>query len=97
MLKLKFLGNICCIQQRDQVDSTVMWSNCNVCIEENKQCNGDHIIVEDRNNTNTTEDSANIDTKHDANADCSFVHAVINMVGMLIGNFYILLLFFPYL
>ncbi|XP_061338675.1 amino acid transporter AVT1H [Gastrolobium bilobum] len=80
-----------CIKHKSEVDSTVsvhgenlvvlpvQWAKCNVCLEENKQHNCDHINVEDIKST------AAEGAKHDANANSSFAHAVINMVGMLIG------------
>ncbi|KAH1160795.1 hypothetical protein GLYMA_11G252400v4 [Glycine max] len=55
----------------------VQWVNCNCCIEENKQCNFDHI--------NASEGANNVHAQRDANANSSFTHAVINMVGMLVG------------
>ncbi|GAU31068.1 hypothetical protein TSUD_322050 [Trifolium subterraneum] len=75
-----------CIKKRSEHGKNlvdVQLPNCNVCVEENKQYNCDHIMVEDRKNTSVVE-GANVDADHDANADSSFVHAVINMVGMLI-------------
>jgi len=53
---------------------------CNCSTEENKQCNCDHVHAAD-------------DQNH-ANSNSSFTHSVINMVGMLIGKFIILLPFF---
>jgi len=50
---------------------------CNCCIEETKQCNCDHI--------HAAED-ANVEAQRDANSNSSFTHAVINMVGMLVGK-----------
>ncbi|KAK2443302.1 Transmembrane amino acid transporter family protein [Trifolium repens] len=76
-----------CIKKRSEHGKnlvSVQLVNCNVCVEENKQCNCDNIMVEDRKNISDVE-GANVDAEHDANADSSFVHAVINMVGMLIG------------
>jgi hypothetical protein len=78
-------------REHDIVALPVQLPNCNVCVEENKQCNCDHTVVADRNNTTTA--GANVDVEHDSNADSSFVHAVINMVGMLIGKFCILLMY----
>jgi len=85
------------IKQRREHDENIValpvqLANCNVCVEENKHCNCDHTIVDDRNNT-TTAEATNVDVEHDYNADSSFVHAVINMVGMLIGKFCMLLLY----
>jgi len=79
-------------REHDIVALPVQLPNCNVCVEENKHCNCDHTIVDDRNNT-TTAEGANVDVEHDSNADSSFVHAVINMVGMLIGKCCILLMY----
>lgn len=84
------------IKQRREHDENIValpvqLANCNVCVEENKHCNCDLTIAEDRNNT-TTAEGVNVDVEHDSNADSSFAHAVINMVGMLIGKFCILLL-----
>jgi vesicular inhibitory amino acid transporter len=84
-----------CIKKRSEHGTNlvaVQLPNCNVCVEENKQCNCDNIMVEDRKNISAVE-GANVDAEHDANADSSFVHAVINMVGMLIGIFCILLMY----
>ncbi|AES71998.1 putative amino acid transporter, transmembrane domain-containing protein [Medicago truncatula] len=77
------------IKQRREHDENIValpvqLANCNVCVEENRHCNCDHTIAEDRNNT-TTAEGVNVDVEHDSNADSSFAHAVINMVGMLIG------------
>ncbi|KAL2332644.1 hypothetical protein Fmac_013857 [Flemingia macrophylla] len=55
----------------DMVVLPVQWVNCNCCVEENKECNCEQI-------NNATEE-------RDDNANSSFIHAVINMVGMLIG------------
>ncbi|CAI8598057.1 unnamed protein product [Vicia faba] len=78
--KILSLRSNYCIKQRSEhgensVALPVQLPNCNDC---------DHIVVEDRKNSTTTE-GAHVEPKHDANADSSFVHAVINMVGMLIG------------
>ncbi|KAK7280861.1 hypothetical protein RIF29_08396 [Crotalaria pallida] len=88
-----------CVQNTSEVDGTVTvhgenlvgsslqvkWANCNICIEESNQCNCDHIKVEDIKNIVAEGDS--VDTKLDTHeeATSSFAHAVINMVGMLIG------------
>ena len=87
-----------CVQHKSQVDGTVsvhgqnlavlpvQWTNCNICLEESKQCNCDHINFEDTKIT--AAEGANVDnSENDAEANSSFAHAVINMVGMLIGNF----------
>ncbi|KAK7306392.1 hypothetical protein VNO77_44330 [Canavalia gladiata] len=75
----------CMKHKSDEVDGTVcvavhgvdvQWPNCNVCVEENKQCNCDHITVAE---------DAHVNVHHDAKANTSFTQAVINMVGMLIG------------
>jgi len=50
---------------------------CNCCIEETKQCNCDHIYAAE---------DANVEAQRDANSNSSFTHAVINMVGMLVGK-----------
>lgn len=52
---------------------------CNCCIEETKQCNCDHI--------HAAED-ANLHAQRHANSNSSFTHAVINMVGMLVGKIF---------
>ncbi|XP_028759617.1 amino acid transporter AVT1H [Neltuma alba] len=59
----------------DESANGVEWTKCNVCLElSNPQyCNcGVHAIIEDANAA-------------DAEPNCSFAHAVINMVGMLTG------------
>ncbi|KAK7319020.1 hypothetical protein RJT34_03729 [Clitoria ternatea] len=56
-------------------DFTMHRANCNICMEESKQCHCDPINIE----------GTNVDAEHDTKANCSFTHAVINMVGMLIG------------
>lgn len=81
-----------CIKQRSEhgeksVALPVQLPNCNDC---------DHIVVEEREN-GTTAEGDRVDSKHDANADSSFVHAVINMVGMLIGKFCLLFLYLLFL
>ncbi|TKY47784.1 Vacuolar amino acid transporter 1 [Spatholobus suberectus] len=77
-----------CMKQKSEVDSSVsvhgddlvvlpvQWANCNGCAEESKQCNCDHI---------SAAEGAIVNAQRDANANSSFTHAVINMVGMLIG------------
>ncbi|RDX95690.1 Amino acid transporter AVT1H, partial [Mucuna pruriens] len=63
-----------CLQHKNQVDNAEsvhganlagQCANCNICVEESKQCK--------------------CDAELDAGANSSFTHAVINMVGMLIG------------
>ncbi|KAK7311424.1 hypothetical protein RJT34_09559 [Clitoria ternatea] len=59
-----------CMKHKSQVnENSIVLPNCNICLEETKQCNCHH-------------DDAQHD---DSNANSSFIHAVINMVGMLIG------------
>ena len=70
----------CMNSRKSEVDSSVsvhgvQWANCKCCIEES---NCDHI--------NAAEGASNVDAQRDANANSSFTHAVINMVGMLIGK-----------
>ncbi|KAL1319879.1 hypothetical protein HN51_064617 [Arachis hypogaea] len=64
--------------------------NCNACLGQSKQCNCLHTNNNNNNNNNIEEGVTNMmmDTKNDADddeANSSFAHAVINMVGMLIG------------
>ncbi|CAL0328026.1 unnamed protein product [Lupinus luteus] len=66
------------------VSLPVKWENCNICIEESTKCNCDHINVEDIKSV--VAESGSVDTNHDAEANSSFAHAVINMVGMLIAD-----------
>lgn len=80
-----------CLHCRTQVDTTVhaedvQWSSCDVCIEENKKCNCDH-----DHDSGTGRGGKDLkgtvfgekDVHHKANS--SFLHAVVNMIGMLIG------------
>ncbi|CAL5203664.1 unnamed protein product [Lathyrus oleraceus] len=83
--KILSLRSKYCIKQRNYEHGensealSVQFPNCNDCVEENKHCNCDHIVaVEDRKNS-TTAEGASVDS------NSSFVHSVINMVGMLIG------------
>ncbi|RDY11842.1 Amino acid transporter AVT1H, partial [Mucuna pruriens] len=77
---LKSLRKSLRMKQKSEVDNSSVSVHgeelvvlpCNCCVEESKQCNCDHI--------NAAEDA-----HCDANANSSFTHAVINMVGMLIG------------
>lgn len=90
------------IEHRSQDDNTVSVNAenlvalpvqlgiCNVCIEDSKQCSCDNIIVEDKK----LPSKEGVDVEHDANANSSFVHAVINMVGMLIGKLIVFFLFY---
>ncbi|XP_019435994.1 PREDICTED: LOW QUALITY PROTEIN: vacuolar amino acid transporter 1 [Lupinus angustifolius] len=76
MLKSLRKNNLSLHEPNLVVSLPVKWENCNICIEESTECNCDHINVED---------IKSVDTNHDAEANSSFAHAVINMVGMLIG------------
>ncbi|XP_003524172.1 amino acid transporter AVT1H [Glycine max] len=76
-----------CLQHKNQVDNAesvhgANLANCIFCVEETKQCKCDHNNIED---TKSAEGGTNLDAEHDSEANCSFTHAVINMVGMLIG------------
>lgn len=95
--KILSLPSKYCIKQRNYEHGensealSVQFPNCNDCVEENKHCNCDHIVaVEDRKNS-TTAEGAGVDS------NSSFVHSVINMVGMLIGKFRILFLYLLFL
>ncbi|KAG2720988.1 hypothetical protein I3760_02G059800 [Carya illinoinensis] len=78
-----------CILHRNQVPngidihagatSDVQWVSCHVCLEESKLCVCHHSIK----NLNSVENG--IDVEHHVEAKGSFAHAVINMIGMLIG------------
>lgn len=77
-----------CLQHKNQVDNAesvhgANLANCIFCVEETKQCKCDHNNIED---TKSAEGGTNLDAEHDSEANCSFTHAVINMVGMLIGK-----------
>lgn len=87
----KSLGNstcpdsaCCCLRCRSQVaaDDQVVdaeWRiGCDGCLEANKKCTCNNII----GNDGTAKDLK--DVQHKANS--SFLHAVVNMIGMLIGN-----------
>ncbi|BAT86638.1 hypothetical protein VIGAN_04431000 [Vigna angularis var. angularis] len=67
-------GSVSVHGEEDLVVLPVQCSNCR--IEETKQCNCDH--------THVAED-ANVHAQRDVNSNSSFTHAVINMVGMLVG------------
>ncbi|KAF5192893.1 Amino acid transporter avt1h [Thalictrum thalictroides] len=56
-------------------------SNCNVCVEENKGCKCEFNNEVSKIVVNATKDGS----EHRVNANSSFAHSVINMVGMLIG------------
>lgn len=59
----------------------VEWSSCGVCVEENKKCNcGD----ECDSGTGVKGVLGEKEVLHKTNS--SFLHAVVNMIGMLIGN-----------
>ncbi|XP_057419111.1 amino acid transporter AVT1H-like [Lotus japonicus] len=88
MLKKSLILQQNCLQHENQVDSGhganlgVQLANCNSCVEESQLCKCDHI--------NNIEESAvardtNVDAEHDAKANSSLAHSVMNMVGMLIG------------
>ncbi|XP_043723666.1 amino acid transporter AVT1H [Telopea speciosissima] len=61
------------------------WTTCNVCVEENKVCKCDSIdvVVDEELKKEVNGDMD--DGKRHVKANSSFTHAVINMVGMLIG------------
>ncbi|XP_077250678.1 amino acid transporter AVT1H-like [Tasmannia lanceolata] len=89
-VKLKMVGKLPCFNPAEPPHkskvaselvndgcSAVEWSSCRVCVEENKVCkckDGDEACGNDID-----------DNGHHAKASSSFVHSVINMVGMLIG------------
>lgn len=62
----------------DQVVDAQWWTGCDGCLEANKTCTCNNII----GNDGTAKDMKNV--QHKANS--SFLHAVVNMIGMLIGN-----------
>ncbi|KAJ7957298.1 Vacuolar amino acid transporter like [Quillaja saponaria] len=86
------LQSDCLHQHRNQVASefvhganlAVKCVVCNACVEENKQrhCKCNHSIDQDLESTAIGDVGI---VEHDAEANSSFAHAVINMVGMLIG------------
>ncbi|TKY59917.1 Vacuolar amino acid transporter 1 [Spatholobus suberectus] len=63
---------MCCLKN--------LWSQFKT--KETKLCECDHINIED---TKSAERGTNLDAEQDAEANSSFTHAVINMVGILIG------------
>ncbi|KAK7359353.1 hypothetical protein VNO77_01308 [Canavalia gladiata] len=80
-----------CLQWKNHVDNVesmhsanldVQWPNCNFCVEESKRCECDHMDIED---TKSAEGGTNVDAELGFKGTGSFTHAVINMVGMLIG------------
>lgn len=77
-----------CLPSKNQVTSesvhganlAAKWMSCDVCIEENKVCGCQHSSTEDFKGTvNDT------DVERHQESNSSFAHAVINMIGMLIG------------
>lgn len=58
----------------------VHWVSSHVCLEESKPCMCNHSIK----NLESVENGIAIE--HSVGANGSFAHAVINMIGMLIGN-----------
>ncbi|XP_042483114.1 amino acid transporter AVT1H [Macadamia integrifolia] len=56
------------------------WTSCHVCVEENKACKCDSADEDVKKEVNGMDDG-----EHHVRANSSFTHAVINMVGMLIG------------
>lgn len=59
----------------------VQWVSSHVCLEESKPCMCNHSIK----NLESVEING-IAIEHSVGANGSFAHAVINMIGMLIGN-----------
>lgn len=64
----------------------VQWGNCHVCLEESKLCLCDHSIKVLKSAENG---------EQRVEADGSFAHAVINMIGMLIGKVFRQVLLHP--
>ncbi|EXB97441.1 hypothetical protein L484_012009 [Morus notabilis] len=93
---LKFFGKSeCsnCLAHQNQVASEsvhgaeldakqMLWARCDVCVEQNQVCKCDQ-SADDQHLKSVTDVGHNHDGDHQANS--SFAHAVINMIGMLIG------------
>ncbi|XP_059632839.1 amino acid transporter AVT1H-like [Cornus florida] len=73
----------CLPHHRNQVANenlaVVQWVSCDVCVEENKACKCQNNHAHEDMNTSTAVNEVDVE------ANSSFAHAVINMVGMLIG------------
>lgn len=79
-----------CLSHQNQVATqtvhggklAVKWVSCDACVEENKgcKCKCDHSIEDLKSVVN------GVDVEHPAKNNSSFAHAVINMIGMLIGK-----------
>ncbi|KAJ4956278.1 hypothetical protein NE237_013061 [Protea cynaroides] len=93
--KLKSFWRLLCMElerppHRNQVASesvhgaklALSWTTCHVCVEENKACKCDSAAVDEelKKSVNGMDDG----DQH-MRANSSFTHAVINMIGMLIG------------
>lgn len=62
--------------------SAPQWVTCDACVEENKGCKCDHDSTQDLKSAVVNE--AEVE-HHTDQANSSFAHSVINMIGMLIG------------
>lgn len=77
-----------CLSHQNQVASdsvhrgnlALQQLSCNACLEENKACKCDQSFE-------SCKRVSAVDERH-AEANNSFTHSVINMTGMLIGNFF---------
>ena len=58
-----------------------LWARCDVCVEQTKDCKCEQ-------NTADQEPSLAVEARHHGDANSNFAHAVINMIGMLIGELY---------
>lgn len=90
----KSIGDLLLSLQPNRVRETVhganldvQWGSCHVCLEGSRLCVCDHSIT----GSKVVENGTGID-QHHVEANGSFAHAVLNMIGMLIGE---VLLFDP--
>ncbi|KAJ6401253.1 hypothetical protein OIU84_016629 [Salix udensis] len=89
--KLLFPESADCLSHRNiQVASETVhgeklapgWVTCDACVEESKLCKCDHSTQDLKS---AVVDDADVENHPDHQANSSFAHSVINMIGMLIG------------
>lgn len=89
--KLLFPESADCLSHRNiQVASETVhgeklapgWVTCDACVEESKLCKCDHSTQDLKS---AVVDEADVENHPDHQANSSFAHSVINMIGMLIG------------
>lgn len=78
-------GRVPCHETVHGANLDVQWGSCHVCLEGSRLCMcADHNIIKD---SKIVENGTATDIiEHHVEANGSFAHAVLNMIGMLIGE-----------